>query len=84
MDQQKRIIHEVSKHPQYYSGGLYNDVAIIKWRDPLRLNDHTEVVDLPTDKLAKSQYYQNCSFVAFEGSNNPFGKRTLRSFSNFV
>lgn len=32
---QDRIVSRVIHHPQYYSGGLYNDISIIKWNEPL-------------------------------------------------
>lgn len=70
-DGQIRIVTEVNRHPEYYSGGLFNDLAILKWDDPIRINDQVDVVDLPTDFDVE---YSNCSLVAFKAQRSTQGK----------
>lgn len=49
---QDRIVTHIISHPQYYSGGLYNDIAILKFEpfksdvnvQPLCLPDETDIV----------------------------------------
>lgn len=72
MDSQKRIITEIINHPQYYSGGLFNDLAILRWHEPLRINDRVDNVDLPSDYTV---HFDNCTLVSFEVSANQFGKK---------
>lgn len=71
MDGQKRIITDIIGHPRYYSGGLFNDLAILRWHEPLRLNDRVDVVDLASDNNIN---FANCTLVSFEVSANQFGK----------
>lgn len=36
-------------HPQYYSGGLYNDIAVLKWEVPLKLEVNIHPICLPEE-----------------------------------
>lgn len=76
LDGQKRIISEVIRHPQYYSGGLHNDVAILKWNDPLRLNDQVNVIQM-IDETEQFASLHNCSLVSFQVTEDTFGKFLL-------
>lgn len=71
-DGQIRILSEVIRHPEYYSGGLFNDLAIIKWDDPIRINDQVDVVDLPV--ASQEVDYANCTLIAFKNQRNTAGK----------
>lgn len=34
-----RIASNIVSHPNYYSGGLFNDIALIKWEQPFAVNE---------------------------------------------
>lgn len=59
-DGQVRVITEIARHPRYYSGGLYNDLAIIKWDDSVRVNGEF-TIDLPSNRIHAK--YSNCSLL---------------------
>lgn len=68
-DGQVRIITQMIRHPLYYSGGLYNDLAIIQWDDPIRINDEVDIVDLPS---YNHEEYENCSLGSFKDKSGKF------------
>lgn len=48
---------QITAHPQYYSGGLFNDIAILRWQQPIAsdvniapicLPDEAEVIEVGT------------------------------------
>ncbi|RZC41480.1 Trypsin domain containing protein, partial [Asbolus verrucosus] len=45
--QQDRDVASVTIHPQYYSGGYHNDIALLFLEDPVELAPHINVVCLP-------------------------------------
>lgn len=47
IEHQDRTVSQIISHPQYYSGGLYNDVAILKWNHPLKLELNVQPICLP-------------------------------------
>lgn len=44
-----RPVSQITSHPQYYSGGLYNDIAILKWQHPLEPEVNVRPLCLPTE-----------------------------------
>lgn len=57
-----RIITEITRHPEYYSGGLYNDLAILQWDDPIRFSDNVDSVNLPSE-FYSGEDYTSCSII---------------------
>jgi secreted trypsin-like serine protease len=45
-----RQVSNVISHPQYYSGGLHNDVAILKWNHPLEKEVNMAPICLPDER----------------------------------
>ncbi|CAG9810820.1 unnamed protein product [Chironomus riparius] len=46
---QDRSVSKIIAHPQYYAGGLYNDIAILKWNSPLKLELNVQPLCLPEE-----------------------------------
>lgn len=44
---QDRQVNQIISHPQYYSGGLFNDIAIIKWQVPFEKEINVAPICLP-------------------------------------
>lgn len=44
-----RQVAQVISHPHYYSGGLHNDVAILKWQNPLEVEINVAPICLPDE-----------------------------------
>lgn len=65
-DGQLRIVTQIIRHPDYYSGGLYNDLAILTWEDNIHINDRVDVVDLPSHIYPAN--YSSCALVALNVS----------------
>lgn len=53
-----RQLSQIIAHPQYYSGGLFNDVAILKWQNPLPIEVNVKPICLPdeTEVFAPGTY----------------------------
>jgi secreted trypsin-like serine protease len=46
---QDRAVSQIIAHPEYYSGGLFNDIAIIKWQTPLENEVNIAPICLPDE-----------------------------------
>lgn len=46
---QDRALSSIIGHPLYYSGGLFNDIAILKWITPLTLEVNVAPICLPDE-----------------------------------
>jgi secreted trypsin-like serine protease len=46
---QDRTLSKIISHENYYSGGLHNDIAILKWNTPLTHDIHIRPICLPED-----------------------------------
>lgn len=46
---QDRYVAQIISHPQYYSGGLFNDIAILKWAQPLEREVNVAAICLPEE-----------------------------------
>ncbi|CRK96765.1 CLUMA_CG009911, isoform A [Clunio marinus] len=44
-----RVVSQIISHPQYYSGGLYNDIALLKWQNPLTNEVNVGSICLPEE-----------------------------------
>lgn len=44
-----RQVSRIISHSQYYSGGLFNDIAILKWQNPLEDEVNISPICLPTE-----------------------------------
>lgn len=44
-----RQVSQIISHPQYYSGGLFNDIAILKWDHPLQPEVNVAPICLPDE-----------------------------------
>lgn len=44
---QDRLVNEIVLHPGYYSGGLFNDLAIMKWQKPFEGEINVSPICLP-------------------------------------
>lgn len=42
-----RPVSRIVSHPQYYSGGLFNDIALLKWHSPLEKEVNVAPICLP-------------------------------------
>lgn len=53
-----RPVTQIIAHPQYYSGGLFNDIAILKWQKPLEPEVNVAPICLPdeTETFAAGEY----------------------------
>ncbi|KAG5684606.1 hypothetical protein PVAND_013831 [Polypedilum vanderplanki] len=49
LQHQDRSLSQIISHPQYYSGGLFNDIAILKWIHPLNLDLNIQPICLPEE-----------------------------------
>jgi kallikrein len=49
LQHQDRSVAQIVSHPQYYSGGLFNDIAILKWTHPLRMDLNIQPICLPDE-----------------------------------
>lgn len=45
-----RQVVKIISHPNYYSGGLHNDVAVLKWQNPLEKEVNVAPICLPDEK----------------------------------
>lgn len=45
---QDSFVHEYAVHPQYYKGGLYNDVALVFLQQPVNITENVNIVCLPS------------------------------------
>jgi plasma kallikrein len=48
LSHQDRRVSKIVTHPDYYAGGLYNDVALIFVNDAFSLQDNIQLICLPT------------------------------------
>ncbi|XP_060850486.1 phenoloxidase-activating factor 2-like [Rhopalosiphum padi] len=48
LSHQDRRVSKIVTHPDYYAGGLYNDVALIFINDAFSLQDNIQLICLPT------------------------------------
>ncbi|KAF0761641.1 serine proteinase stubble-like isoform X2 [Aphis craccivora] len=48
LSHQDRRVSKVVTHPDYYAGGLYNDVALIFTENPFSLQDNIQLICLPS------------------------------------
>lgn len=53
-----RSLFQIISHPQYYSGGLFNDIAVLKWLEPLQKEVNVAPICLPseTEVFAAGEY----------------------------
>lgn len=47
---QDRTVRDFSIHPEYYRGGLYNDVALVFLSQPVDIAENVNVVCLPSPR----------------------------------
>lgn len=48
LSHQDRRVSKIVTHPDYYAGGLYNDVALIFTENPFSLQDNIQLMCLPS------------------------------------
>lgn len=55
---QDRVASKIISHPQYYSGGLFNDLALVKWQTPFQNEVNIAPICLPdeTDVFEPGKY----------------------------
>lgn len=44
---QDRRVSKIVTHPEYYSGALYNDVALIFTEEPFKIQENIKIICLP-------------------------------------
>jgi secreted trypsin-like serine protease len=72
---QDRIASRIINHPQYYSGGLYNDIAIIKFSQPLDMTQsNVQSICLPDEHDVFNG--QICSVTGWGKDNFKDGKHS--------
>lgn len=71
---QDRVVNAIISHPNYYSGGLYNDVAILKF-EALKLEVNVQPLCLPdeSDIVPPNTY---CTVTAWGSTNATELKKT--------
>jgi plasma kallikrein len=76
---QDRTLSKIISHPQYYSGGLFNDIAILKWNDPLNLEVNVQPLCLPEENQTIVPGHR-CTVTAWgkTSSDNPSSSDILR------
>ncbi|XP_058117069.1 phenoloxidase-activating factor 2-like isoform X2 [Anopheles coustani] len=67
---QDRSVVEVVVHPDYYKGGLHNDVALLFLDSPLQLNEGIQTVCLPPQDLV----FDHATCFASGWGKDVFGK----------
>ena len=72
---QDRQVSQVSVHPEYYAGALYNDVALLYLQAPLEPADNVDVVCLPE----QGQVFDGSRCFASGWGKNVFGKSKIIS-----
>uniref|UniRef100_A0AAG5DIW8 Peptidase S1 domain-containing protein n=2 Tax=Anopheles atroparvus TaxID=41427 RepID=A0AAG5DIW8_ANOAO len=67
---QDRSVVEVVVHPEFYKGGLHNDVALLFLDSPLQLNDGIQTVCLPPQDMV----FDHATCFASGWGKDVFGK----------
>ncbi|GAB0098334.1 hypothetical protein DMENIID0001_140530 [Sergentomyia squamirostris] len=61
-----RIINEIIKHPAFYSGGRFSDIALLKWERPLLSARGSNTIEIAEDDDFNDE---NCSCFTLELNN---------------
>ncbi|RZC40602.1 Trypsin domain containing protein [Asbolus verrucosus] len=70
---QERDVASVTIHPQYSSGPLYNDIALLFLKEPVELDEHINVVCLPPQDTV----VDDAMCVSSGWGKHVFGKKEL-------
>lgn len=72
---QDRVVSQIKMHPEYYSGGLYNDIAVVKWTTPFE--DAANVKPLCLPEATDTFDSQICTVTGW-GRTNKEGMNSQR------